>query len=239
MVTVREAHWHDYEAIISLGMRYGLYRHPMPYEDWQKLWIANPLVLEKGMLWPIGWVLENESGGIVGYLGNIPMGYELAGRQVVAAAGSSWVVESEYRSNSLLLLSKFFSQPAVDLFLNTTASSAAGAAFVGFRSKKVPAPEYDQIFLAITGYRGFGQAFFRKHQWPLPQCLGGATGFCFWLASLLTGRLKRLSPPRQFRISTEVNFDGRFDNFWQQLKQQRQKLFFIRNQKKSGVALSI
>ena len=69
---------------------------------------------------------------------NIPLAYELEGRRLLAAAGRAWVVEEQYRGYAILLLDEFFSQPAVDLFLNTTVNQNAEQAYQTLDSPRVP-----------------------------------------------------------------------------------------------------
>jgi hypothetical protein len=229
MVKVREGRWDDYDAIVSLLRRNGL--TPKPYIAWQRLWLENPLVMGRGMLWPIGWVLEEQTGKIVGHLGNIPMAYEFLGNPLVAAVASYGAVDIQYRSNSLRLISNFFSQPKVDLFLDTTASYEAGVVFRGFRGRRVPNPEYDQALLAITGPWEFGQGVFRKKGWPLPGFMGGLAGLALRVVDIWRGSLKPKQLPDKFRVIPRDSFDSQFDYFWQQLRVQRRKLLFLRDQK--------
>src|SRR4051794_36781676 len=61
---LREAHFSDYPQIEALESRYGL--EPRSQDEWAQLWINNPVVRELRPDWPIGWVLENAEGRIVG-----------------------------------------------------------------------------------------------------------------------------------------------------------------------------
>src|SRR5713226_10025167 len=77
---LREARFKDYDQIAGLESRFGL--AVKPYEEWVHLWQGNPLYRELKTGWPIGWVLEDEGGKIVGSMGNIPFLYELDGRRI-------------------------------------------------------------------------------------------------------------------------------------------------------------
>src|SRR5712664_4553395 len=115
---LREARFEDYEQIAALESRFGL--AVKPYNEWVHLWQGNPLYRELKTGWPIGWVLEDEDGKIVGSMGNIPFLYELDGKRILVASGRSWVADLAYRSASLLLLDSLIEQRHVDLYLNNT-----------------------------------------------------------------------------------------------------------------------
>jgi len=229
MVRLREAQFDDFPKIDALKRRHGLFSPS--FSDWKRLWTDNPLVLEYGSIWPIGWVLEEESGQIVGYLGNIPMTYELGPRKVIAMAANAWVVDEDYRSSAILLLAKFFSQKSPELFLATTVSYTAGMAFKGFGAQKVPSPDYDQVLFAVSNYRGLGRAILRKKSLPFHNVLGNLVDFWLRIYELFTRLPKKINLNNDITITTADLFDDRFDEFWQRLKQQRHKLMFVRDKK--------
>src|ERR1700722_16291666 len=124
---VREARFTDHAGVVALESKFHFV--PKSYEQWTHLWLNNPAYGGNANRFPIGWVLEREDGVICGYLGNIPLNCELEGRRLLAATTRSWVVDSDYRSHSLLLLATYFKQPNVDLFLNTTVNAFAASAY--------------------------------------------------------------------------------------------------------------
>src|SRR5271165_4214648 len=99
-VSVREARFSDYDAIAALMEQHGM--ETCGREDWEHLWIGNPVYEQKGRDWPIGWVLENGDQKVVGFSGNVPVacsfsgssfsGSSLSGRMLTAAVTSAWVV---------------------------------------------------------------------------------------------------------------------------------------------------
>ena len=91
MPKIREALFDDYEAIMQLVKKYGL--KTKARDEWLHLWVNNPLLIKDGLEnWPTGWVLLNDDKEVVGYLGNIPIGYEFQGVKMIAAVSSSWNV---------------------------------------------------------------------------------------------------------------------------------------------------
>src|SRR5438132_14391809 len=100
----REAVFADYEAIVSLMRQNGM--ETLDYDDWKHLWTNNPELKRLQCHWPMGWVLENPTGEVVGFGGNVPVGYEFNRHRISAAVAHSWVVANEYRKYSMLLASK-------------------------------------------------------------------------------------------------------------------------------------
>ena len=170
-VALRGAEFSDYPQIAEVTARCGL--RIRDYEEWLHVWLNNP---EYRHGWPIGWVLENRAGRIVGSVGNIPLRYELGGRSLLASAGRSWVVDEEYRGYAMLLLDEFFNQPGVDLYFNTTVNRHAVEAFRMFDSPEVPRGQWDRSAFWITGYRGFAASALRAKGWKLAAPLSFPAG---------------------------------------------------------------
>jgi len=118
------------------------------------LWQENPVYRNLKTDWPIGWVLEDEDGKIVGSMGNIPFLYELEGRRILVASGHNWVADLAYRSASLLLLHRLITQPYVDLYLNNTVSDNSVTAVTALGCSRVPAGIWDEVGYWITNYLG-------------------------------------------------------------------------------------
>ncbi|SES77077.1 hypothetical protein SAMN04488587_0892 [Methanococcoides vulcani] len=96
----------------------------IPPEIWQlhfeMWWINNPW-MDRSI--PYGWVIEDEKSEIVGFLGNIPVKYQIKGRDDIAAAGTSLYVRPSVRGvNSLQPILAFARQKNIKLLLNTTAN---------------------------------------------------------------------------------------------------------------------
>jgi len=65
------------------------------------------------------------------------------------------VVDSPYRSYSILLLDRYFHQKTVDLYLSTTVNPQASMALKVFNSPPIPLGAWDRSAFWITDYRGF------------------------------------------------------------------------------------
>ena len=213
-VRLRELSFDDYEQVAALTSRYGL--GGRTEEDWRHFWVNNP-AWRKG--WPLGWVLENSEGRVVGHMGSIPLAYELDGRPLVVSAGRAWVVDEEYRAYASLLLDELFHQPGVDLWLNTTVNRHAAPLYALFDSPPVPAGHWERAAFWITNYRGFAQSALRTRVPKLAGALSGPAGAALWTKDFLARANRRMASDTTYEIQLEQGFDGRFDAFWFELRE--------------------
>jgi len=213
--SLRVASLEDYPQIASLESRYGL--ETKTAEEWKHLWINNPVYAQLQGDWPIGWVLESGDGHIVGYLGNIPLGYQFQGRRLVAAATYAWVVDSPYRSYSILLLDRYFDQTRADLFLSTTVNCQASKAFCSFNSLPVPVGAWDRSAFWITDHRGFAASWMAMRVPALGGLLSYPLSAALWSTDLLARRALG-GGRKQVEVECCADFDSRFDTFWEVLK---------------------
>src|SRR5262245_28172815 len=156
---LRPARFEDYPQIERLESSHGLLT--LRADDWRGLWLDNPLWRRSGEEWPIGWVLEDAAGAVVGSLGNITSLYTYRDCELIAATGRRWVVASEYRGLALWLMDEYFHQPAVDLFINTTVNALAVDAFSAFGSVRVPLGDWFTAAYWITRHRAFARTALR------------------------------------------------------------------------------
>jgi hypothetical protein len=226
---LRVANIDDYPQIRRLESSHGLLT--LEPVDWRGIWLENPLWSRISGSWSIGWVLEDESGAIVGSLGNIPSTYAMGGRSLIAATGRAWVVIEKYRGVALCLMDEYFNQSGVDLFINTTVNSLAVDPFTAFGSVPVPMGDWESAALFITNYRGFAAAALRIKKLPMPELFGLAAGAMLKVKDMLsTSRLP--VTPDGLVIDQAKEFDGRFDGFWEELQRQNpEKLLAVRDRK--------
>jgi hypothetical protein len=186
------------------------------FEEWIHLWNGNPLYQQLRQDWPIGWVLEDPEKQIVGSIENIPIPYEFRGKRLVASTGRNLVVDSRYRSYSVLLLDYYFGQKSPDFFLEGGVSLEAFQAFEKFQTSPVPNGAWDQSCYWITDYPGFIKSALTKRKIPLARLLSyplSAAVFCKDRFCTNQGRLR--SKRADVEVCTE--FDSRFDEFWEHL----------------------
>jgi hypothetical protein len=224
-VFAREARFSDYDAIASLMQRYGMEVYTR--EDWEGLWRGNPVYERRAWDWSIGWVLETGDGRVVGFSGNIPAACWFGGRELTAAVTTAWVVDSEHRSHSMLLASKYFAQKNVDLLLNTTAIHVAGQIFRAFHAKPIPVEGLETALFWVLDYRGFAGSVLARKSVPLAGIASYPVGVALaMVAKIKNGVAGGSSLPS---VNSVDRFDQRFDEFWQQLKERQDVLLSVRD----------
>jgi hypothetical protein len=211
----RPATFQDHGQIKELESRYAL--ETETYEQFVHLWANNP-VYQEHPNWPIGWVLENEDDQVVGYIGNVPLLYEFGDQRLVVSSSRALVVDTRYRSYSLPLLSHFFKQKGVDLFLDTTVNAEAGKAHEIFRALRVPSGSWDQSVFWITDYQGFSASLLVRKEVRGARSLSFPVSAGLFLRDALAGRVLK-TRRNGFEPSFCAKFDERFEDFWQKLRQ--------------------
>ena len=212
--TLRPARFEDYPQIQRLESSHGLLT--LSEEDWRHIWRDHPLIDRLGTDWPIGWVLEDGEGKIIGSLANVPSLYTFEGRELIAATGRAWVVAEPFRGIALWLMDEYFNQPGVDLFVNTTVNSMAVDPFTAFGSKRVPLGDWELASYWITGYRGFARAALRIKRAPLSGVISYPAGAILRAKDLAT--MKPLPTcDSSVTIESRDGFDATFDTFWREL----------------------
>jgi len=218
---LRGVRFEDYSQIAALTAKFQLQTESYP--GWTHLWINNPAYREIKDKFPMGWVLENGDGAISGYLGNIPLNYELDGKRLLAATTRAWVVDTAYRTYSPLLLGTYFQQPNVDLFLNTTVNSQAAPAYSIFEGVHVPVGAWDRTLFWITHHQGFTESFLRKKGGAMAKPLSYPLS-----AGLFLRDQFRKSRFQENGTAVVVlpcaGFDDHFDAFWATLRKKKSNL---------------
>jgi hypothetical protein len=210
-VRMREASLEDYEQVSELTFRHGMRRRTR--EEWGHIWLNNP-EYRRQRRWPLGWVLEDGGGMIVGTLGNVPLAYEFEGKRLLGAAGRSWVVEEQYRGYATVLMEQYFAQKNVNLFINNTINRHAEAAFAAFGSVRVPVGAWNRSAFWITHYPGFAASALRSRRPQYSKLLSLPLAAALWSVDTFKGRVSLQGR----EIKREVGFDERFDAFWEDLR---------------------
>ncbi len=225
-VQAREASFADYDRIALLETRNGLLAKSA--EEWKHLWLDNPAYRAVGGQFPIGWILEDQDGKIVGSFGNIPLLFEFRGHPLIATSGRSWVVDPKYRGYAILPLNYFLNQEGVGLYLNTTANAEASEAFSAFQASRVPVGKWDESIFWITAYRGFVQSSLSRKSAPMPEVVSYPTSAVLFLLDRLMGR-NRCKIGTPLNVSICDAFDRRFDTFWERLQSSTPRLLTVRS----------
>jgi hypothetical protein len=212
---LREVRLEDYPQIAALAAKFDL--HTESYPAWTHLWTNNPACRLPQNKLPMGWVLDIGDGLIGGYLGNIPMAYELEGQRFLAATTRAWVVDTPYRSFSPLLLATYFQQRNVDIFMSTTVNSLSEPAYSSFQSTRMPVGAWDRTLFWITNYRGFVASYLRKSSRAIAAPLSyPLSAGLFVRDRVMQSRLPKNS--RDISVLPCASFDDRFQTFWEKLR---------------------
>lgn len=158
-IVVREAQFEDFTQISEMNMRLG--QGPDSPENWLRLWRDNPTIKALGAPARIGWVLQ-DADRIVGFLGSIPLSYEFASAPVLAAATCRFAVEPPYRVFSHLLVMAFFRQREFQLFIDSSATPAAGKIMVAVKARAIPQRDYDTILFWVLNPLRYSAYALRK-----------------------------------------------------------------------------
>jgi hypothetical protein len=175
-VSLREAQFSDFERVSAMNRSLG--QGVDSLENWQRLWRDNP-ALAGGRTPRIGWMLE-AGGHVVGFLGSIPLECSFEGKTLTAVATCRLAVEPAYRSFTHLLVTSFFRQKDVDIFLNTTATPAAGKIMTALRAVPLPQREYGEVLFWVLRPRRFANIVLQKA--GVTPGLAGVGGFAGGLA---------------------------------------------------------
>jgi hypothetical protein len=210
-VKIREAVLADYDQIAALGARNGL--DTSGRQEWEHLWVDNP-VFKNFSHWPIGWVAERE-GRVVGYFGNIPVGYFFKGREMFGASLYSTSMDPPYRGHAILLIKRFLTwSHGIEFMVCTTANASSSRLIERSRAPHVPTGDWGNSVFWITNYRGFLACALERQGWP--------KFLAYPAAAALRARDRLTRSPSWMRQTCELktcsDFDERFDVFWEDLK---------------------
>ena len=174
---------------------------------------------------PIGWVLETDDGSVVGSLDNVHMLYDWGGKQIKAVIAAEWVVDQEYRGKSLQLMTTFFRQPGIDLWLNVSASPAAAQVLTAMKITRIPIPDYGTPCFWAVRPRAFARAALLRKSIPGAALLAWPVGLAL-LARDICCRSGRGRPSSKVRRLRE--FDDRFDALWHDINNGKRRLRAVR-----------
>lgn len=205
-VSARELRLDDLMGVQALRERHGF---SIPDErQWSNLHVGNPAraAMPDSAL---GWVLED--GEIVGCFLNIPLRWWFRGQTIRAAATSGWIVDERCRHSSFQLISRYFAQRDVELFLNWSANPVSSQVFEAYKGRAAPSVGTLSSFTWITHPSAACAAYLDQRVPPS-------------VRAMLTGaaRLFDRGPRASRGAATDVRVldavDSRFDDFWARLR---------------------
>ena len=216
---IRLAKFADYDQIEAVESRHGL--TVKSRDQWLALWLNNPAYLELRD-WPIGWVIEDGHGQIVGSLGNVPTFAYFGGKKYVSAAGRGWAVDVQFRALSVMLLACQLKQSGADMNVIATPSSTTAKLCTQLGWSRVPVGEWNRSQFWIVNYASGLQAYLdAKLSRRISRAVGAILSPPLRLKDSFDGRQ---SVPSDYRFDWCPSFDDRFDGLWEELKERRPDL---------------
>ncbi len=223
---LREVSPKDYKKIKDLFIRNNL--EIIKFKRWTNLWEKNPFIKNKKK-WVKGWVIE-EKNKIVGHFGNFPTKYLFNNKSYLCSVSCGWVVDEEHRSQSLLLLRKFFTQPKIDFFLNTTPTDKAAKIMEAFKAKQVPAESLKYSFFIILNFKKTLRYFLGKKFLTFKNFIFNL--IYFPLLYVLKGKINFWK--EKFSNKNIVKYkkiDFKFNNLWKKIKIFKKKTIMFQRDK--------
>lgn len=208
--TLRVATFADYEEIHRLESLF--FHNSLPPAERRSLFEDNPLWPRLERTWPVGWVLEDDNGQIVGVVSNIPSAYVFQGEQLLCANGHTWAVLEHYRGYAAVLMDEYFSQDVPDLFISAKVGVSATPVWSAY-AERVPIGDWSTAACAITGYRDFARAGLDRRGVPFAGSLALPVAAALRAKDALSPKRLPDGPP-SYEFCELDGFDLRFDDFW-------------------------
>ena len=156
---LREATFSDFDPVMRLKKRCGLAADSI--ENWNRLWLNNPVLAATAVRHPIGWVLEADQA-IVGYLGNISLECRYGNKTLRVVTSHGFAVDPPYRAVALSLASAFYRQKSVDLFIASSAIESTCKMSLAFNCALLPQPGYDTVLFWVLRPYSFARVLLKK-----------------------------------------------------------------------------
>lgn len=148
---VADEHIPQVEVLLEEGFEVPPDRARAYFDMW---WRKNP---SKRDDIPGGWVLETGGGEVSGFMGNIPVPFQVGGRREIAVGGTSFYVRPAARGlPSLQLVKALVGQKNVGLILNTTAAEGQDTLFKRFGFSEVSSSRDDMEYWLLRDLARMG-----------------------------------------------------------------------------------
>lgn len=216
---LREARLEDFPQVHELESVF--FDDSLSPADREGLFTGNPLWPRVHDRWPVGWVLEDDTGRLVGSLTNVPSAYLLDGVEKLCANGHCWAVLPEYRGYAVMLMDEYFAQEQPDLLLSAKVGADATPVW-GAYAQRIPVGDWSRAAYRITRYPVFARAGLERTGVPLAAAAAPVVALGLRLKDALTAR-RLPAPPPSVELAEVRTFDERFDAFWAELVEQNPK----------------
>ena len=218
----------DYEKIKTLFKRNNM--KIISYERWKNLWQKNPILKNKKKKWIKGWVIEKNKR-IVGHIGQFPMQYFLNEKPYLCSVLYGWVVDWQFRSHSIILLKKYFTQQNIDFYFGTALNEKANKIMRMMNIKDVPAESLNYSLTIVLNLKKIINYLFKNFSFPLKKYF--LTFFSYILSLILRGRFSYWK--NKFSNENIIKckkIDEKFNTLWRKIKKsQKNTLLLQRDQK--------
>ena len=228
-MNIRNVSIGDYEKIKVLLKRHNM--NLINYKRWLNLWKKNPSLKSSRIKWTKGWVIEDNKK-VVGHIGQFPMQYFLNKKPYLSSILYGWVVDKQYRSHSIVLLRKYFSQSSIDLFLITNLNEISNKIMKAIKVKEVPVESLNYSLVIALNIKNITKSLFKNISFPFKKFI---LNICSSLLLLLFQK-KINSWKNKFsskNIIKHSEFDKKFNHFWEKIKNSQKNKFLFRRDKDS------
>jgi hypothetical protein len=213
---LRRATFADFPAMHRLESAY--LKNIFSPDDRRALFEDNPLWPRLSGHWPVGWVLEDADGTIVGAVTNVPSSYLFRGEEKICGNGLAWAVTAEHRGYAALLMDEYFSQEEADLVVSSNVGEGATPIWQAYGTP-VPLGDWSRAAYMVTNRRSFAREVLGMKGLPMAGALSAPVGAALAVKERLTSR--PLPPtPDGVEIVESRGFDESFDVFWEELRAQ-------------------
>jgi len=218
----------DYKKIKNLFKRN--YLEIIPFKRWKNLWEKNPRLKNKKIKYTKGWVIKKNQR-IVGHIGNFPMEYFFNKKSYYCSAIYGWVVDKQYRSQSITLLKKCFSQSNADFFLGAANNQKANKIMNMFNAKEVPSKSLNYSLIIALNLKNIINFFLKNKYFPLKnQFLSFFSQILLFIFGKKIDYWKYKFSDKNIVQCNEIN--NTFNILWPKIKNSQKNVFLFRRDKK-------
>ena len=213
---LRPATVEDFPAMYRLEA--GFLKNIFGPDDRRAMFEENPLWPRLEGHWPVGWVLEDADGAIVGSVTNVPSAYVFRGEEKICGNGLAWAATEEHRGYAALLMDEYFNQDEADLVVSSNVGKGATPIWQAYGTK-VPLGDWSRAAYVVTKRRSFTREVLAMKGVPMAHALAAPAGAALAVKEAL-GRRALPPAPDGVEIGEHRGFDESFDAFWEELRTQ-------------------
>jgi hypothetical protein len=172
-----------------------------------------------------------ENKKIVGHFGSYPTQYFHKKKNYICSVLHGWVVDKKFRSMSIMLLKKLFTERNIDFFLCTTANPIAGKILKALNAKQANSFNFKKSLFIILSLKDVMKYFFREKKIPFKNII---LKIIFFPLSYILKRKLNLWKNKysEKNIIKCKKIDGRFNYLWNKNKNiNKDQILFNRDKK--------